>query len=72
MNTPKTISDLRYQYHVISVLGFSNVQKRAKQFFKKAGLEGRVKVNHLFTEDGKRVFESYVDSGSVDYLYIIQ
>lgn len=72
MKTPKTIADLKYQDNVISVMFAANIQDKAQQFFQQAGIEGMPKVNYLFSEGGMRVWESYVDSGSVDYLYIIQ
>lgn len=71
-STPKTLTDLRFQEFVFTAKQGQAPETIARKFFKDLfDFEGEPKLNHLFTEDGKRVYESYIDAGSVDYIYII-
>lgn len=70
--TPKTLSDLQYQDHVLRTNLFA-IEAVASEYFKKIMDDERdVTVRLLFTEDGHKVYEAYTDSGSIDYLYIIK
>lgn len=70
--TPKTLSDLQYQDHVLRTTRFA-IEAVASEYFKKIMDDERdVTVRLLFTEDGHKVYEAYTDSGSIDYLYIIK
>lgn len=68
---PKKLSDIEYHYHVTVGHGFP-IQTIAEKLFKEWFPENTdpVTVRLLFTEDGYRVWESYQDAGSVDYIYI--
>lgn len=72
-STPKTLADLKFQEHVIRIHTAKDPKDAAEDFFySNFGTKEDVKVRSLFSEDGKEVYESYIDAGSVDYLYIIQ
>lgn len=72
-STPKTLADLRYQDNVIRIHTAKDPKDAAEDFFySNFGTKEDIKVRNLFSEDGKKVYEAYVDAGSVDYLYIIQ
>jgi len=75
MNTvtnPKNLSSLKYEEHVLETSSFA-IEAKASEYFKVFMDDKRpVKCNHIFTEDGYKVFECYTDSGSTDYLYIIK
>lgn len=69
---PKTLESLQYEDHVLRTSSFA-IEAVASEYFRKIMDDDRdVKCNHIFTEDGYKVFECYTDSGSVDYLYIIK
>ena len=71
MTTPKTLADLRYMEFTGTVTGtYHHIEGYAAAFFKDAGITGTVKINFLFTEGDAKVYECYVDSGSIDYLYV--
>lgn len=70
--TPKNLIDLRYQDNVITLKNGEAPESSANRFFHELfDPTAAVKVNFLFTEEGKKVYEAYQDSGSVDYLYLI-
>lgn len=49
------------------------LEAEASRFFKEVFTDDRaVTTRLLFEEDGKKVYEAYTDSGSVDYLYIVK
>lgn len=70
MNTPKSLADLKYEQFSHTITGsYSDVEAYAKEWF--LDMEGnKLTINYLFTEGDARVYECYVDSGSVDYLYV--
>jgi hypothetical protein len=68
---PKMLADLKSQPNVIHLRPGVDMRLTVNSWFKDAGFDGAAKINHLFDEGGVKVYESYVDSGSVDYLYII-
>lgn len=73
MNTPKTLSDLKFQDNVVTVKNGSALETTANRFFHELfDNELPVYLKRLFEEDGKVVYEAYQDSGSVDYLYLIK
>ena len=72
MTTPKNLTDLRYEENVIHLRQGDIVEAKANSFFHELFAKKEVTVRFLFAEDDKKVFEAYQDSGSVDYLYIIQ
>lgn len=73
MTTPKNLTDLRYEENVIRLRQGDIVEAKANSFFHELfDAKKEVTVRFLFAEDDKNVFEAYQDSGSVDYLYIIQ
>ena len=73
MNTPKKLNDLRYEDNVLHLTNNQTVDTEARRWFKEVlGSTLEPKINKLFTEDDKAVYESYVDSGSVDYLYLVK
>lgn len=70
---PRTLEDIRYQDNVLYLSSDQTVSTEAHKWFKETfDTEDEPTVNFLFMEDGKRVWEAYTDSGSVDYLYIVQ
>ena len=73
MNTPKKLTDLRNEDNVIRLKHGEIVEVKANTFFHTLfDAEKDVKVNRLFTEDNFIVFKAYQDSGSEEYLYLIQ
>lgn len=77
MTTPKTLSDLRNETTIRTTSHFETVTQAGKYFADLFDVHEGVKINHLFDEEvegdgGVRVYECYADSGSVDYLYIIE
>jgi hypothetical protein len=71
-STPAKLTDLKHQEFVFTAKQGEAPETIARKFFKDCfEFDGEPKLNHLFTEEGKRVYESYIDSGSVDYIYII-
>lgn len=71
-STPKSINELQWQDNVIFLNEGEAPETAANRFFHELfDAEKAVKVNLLFSEDGQKVYESYQDSGSVDYLYMI-
>lgn len=83
-STPKKLTDLRYQDNVIHISANQDVATEARRwFYEMFESKDEPKVNKLFEEEdteqyngkllGKRtVYEAYMDSGSVDYLYIVK
>jgi hypothetical protein len=76
MTTPKNLTDLRFETVIRTTSNFET-QSNAKRYFKDCEIEGDVKVRFLFSEeetngDVYKVYESYVDSGSVDYIYLME
>lgn len=72
MTTPKSLTDLRYQEFVFETKPGQDPAIIARKWFRNSfEVTDEPKMNLLFTEDGRRVYESYIDSGSVDYIYII-
>lgn len=75
MNTPKTLTDLRFQDNVLNINATQTANTEAHRWFHEVfGYNGNatITVRKLFTEDQHTVYEAYADSGSVDYLYIVQ
>jgi hypothetical protein len=73
MATPKNLTDLKFQDNVLNAKNSEMVQAKANQFFADIfDNKAPVMVRILFTEDDKKVYECYQDSGSNDYLYIIK
>lgn len=71
MNTPKTLADLRLEDNVITLNGKTPETEANRFFHELFDPIAKVTVRLLFTEDDKKVYEAYQDSGSVDYLYLI-
>ncbi len=75
---PQMISDL-YLSNCNQVEDYFEGEKLANQFFTECGIEGTVSVNEIksimtFDEDRNitvktKIYECYVDSGSVDYFH---
>lgn len=73
MPTPKKLTDLKFQNHVLFLTKSQVVETEARRVFKELfNSDDPVKTNKLFTEDGEIVYEAYQDSGSDDYLYLVQ
>jgi hypothetical protein len=71
-NTPKNLTDLRYQDNVLHLKVGQYLNTEARRFFKEVMEDERpVSTRFLFSEAGKKVYEAYTDGGSVDYLYIV-
>lgn len=69
---PKTLSDLRVQDNVISLPTGKMIEAEANRWFHEIfHPTDPVFIRHLFSEDGKKVYECYQDPGSIDYLYVI-
>lgn len=71
-STPKTLASLKYQDFVFETKPGEAPETIARKAFKEifdSTTEPTLRL--LFKEDGKKVYESYIDSGSVDYIYII-
>lgn len=72
MHTPKTLTDLAFRDNVIRTKP-TLVDSTANRFFHELfNAAEPVYVRHIFTEDGQKVYEAFQDSGSDDYLYIIE
>jgi hypothetical protein len=72
-STPRQLTDLRSQDNVIHLKQGQMLDAEARRFFKEVFSDERpVSTKLLFEEDGKKVYEAYTDSGSVDYLYIVK
>jgi len=70
--TPRTLRELKYQNFVFTAKPGEKPEDIARRFFKEVfDFDGEPTVNPLFSEDDHKVYESYIDSGSVDYIYII-
>lgn len=71
--SPKNLTDLRHQDNVITLKAGQMLESEANRFFHELfDPAAHVFTNFLFEEDGKRVYEAYQDSGSVDYLYLVK
>lgn len=71
-STPKTIADLQFQENVLELKSGQTPEIEAEKWFTDIyGQDMKPSVKRLFMEDGKIVYESYMDSGSVDYLYLV-
>jgi hypothetical protein len=72
-STPKKLTDLRHQDNVVNIKRDEAPETIARKWFKEVfDNPNEPTINKLFKEDDSTVFEAYVDSGSVDYLYIVQ
>jgi hypothetical protein len=72
-STPKQLTDLKSQDNVLHLKHGQMLEAEASRFFKEVFTDDRaVTTRLLFEEDGKKVYEAYTDSGSVDYLYIVK
>jgi hypothetical protein len=72
-STPTKLTDLRSQDNVIHLKDGQETITVARRFFKEVFSDERdVTTRLLFEEDGKKVYEAYTDSGSVDYLYLVK
>lgn len=70
--SPKCLSDLRYEDHVLTVSDHFRRSVVARKYFKEIFDTDQAPTHRLiFKENGYEVFEVYVDPGSEDYLYII-
>lgn len=73
MNTPKTLSDVRFQDNVLHLTASKSIDTEARRWFHELFENNDpVHTRLLFTEDGAQVWEAYQDGGSVDYLYIVK
>jgi hypothetical protein len=72
-STPKQLTDLKSQDNVLHLKPGQMLDAEANRFFKEVFSDERpVTTKLIFEEDGKKVYEAYTDSGSVDYLYIVK
>jgi hypothetical protein len=72
-STPKQLTDLKSQDNVLHLKPGQMLDAEANRFFKEVFSDERpVTTKLIFEEDGKKVYEVYTDSGSVDYLYIVK
>lgn len=72
-STPRQLTDLRSQDNVLHLKDNQETITEARRFFKEVFSDERqVTTRFLFEEDGKKVYEAYTDSGSVDYLYLVK
>jgi hypothetical protein len=71
--TPKTLDDLQYMNHVLAItVAMSKIESQSKNYFLCVMCDNRnVTCRKIFTDSGYTVYECYTDSGSEDYLYII-
>lgn len=73
MNTPKSLQDLRYELNKLHLQAGIAVETAANRWFHELFQNNDpVFVRRLFVEDGKTVYESFQDSGSEEYLYLIK
>jgi hypothetical protein len=72
-STPAQLTDLKSQDNVLHLKDSQETITEARRYFKEVLSDERdVFTRLLFQEDGKKVYEAYTDSGSVDYLYIVK
>lgn len=72
-STPANLIDLKSQDNVLHLKDSQEPITEARRFFKEVFEDERnVTTRLIFEEDGKKVYEAYTDSGSVDYLYIVK
>jgi hypothetical protein len=70
---PTTLASLKFQDWVIDLKPTDTPQSAAEYILNELFPDDRpVYVRELFVEGGTRVWESYKDSGSDDYVYIKQ